>query len=307
MVSGSELIRRWDGDGRQLATQARAWLAGRGARPNGLGEVDGRIDLRGLRVSGGPLTLGDKGDPAAGVVWESLDLSYAHLDALRLFGARISDSIFDAASLVDLRVWGTTVTGCSFRRADLQHAALGAGEWHRIRTVWGNTTFARAKLNRAVMVGAVVQQCDFERPGRLLLLQDCDIADCTFSGVLDSLLIDGRGHRFPVSPSSLTADFSRSVFRNTRVAGYHLDRTVLPEQPDLLVVHDYPHTLPGAAEWLDGKSASAGAQRAAAFLRKLAMAPGSVDDTDMCFDLDCLSEVALRDLVREALGQAAQR
>ncbi|GAA2009040.1 uncharacterized protein YjbI with pentapeptide repeats [Nakamurella flavida] len=291
---------RWE---QSLPTQAavRAWLSGHAPRPDGLGTVGGRIDLRGIELTGAPLTLGSNDDPTAGITWESLDLSCARMDALRLFGARIHDCVFDGAGLVDLRVWGATVTECSFRRADLRHAILGAGEWHGLRSTWTDISFERAKMARAVFTGSVLRRCRFDTPGRFLQMQDCVVDECAFIGVLDTLVVDGRGHRHPLSTSAFVADLGGATFRGTHVTGYRLDRATLPDQADLLVVHRYVEVFTAAADRLELPSGSEADHRAAQLLRRLAAAPGPDLDADICLDLDGLGDAAQADAIRQAL------
>lgn len=68
-----------------------------GRRPDGLSEVGGRVDLRGIGLTATPASVGDKDDPSAGVSWEALDLTEAQLDELRVFGGRITDCVFAAS------------------------------------------------------------------------------------------------------------------------------------------------------------------------------------------------------------------
>ena len=117
MITATELRRRWsEPDRLRLVRDIRTWLTGCGPQPNSLDEHNGRIDLRGIPLTATPVTIGDKDDPAAGVIWNSLDLSGAQLDQLRVFAGHISNCIFDNASLLGTRMWGSEVTDCAFRR-----------------------------------------------------------------------------------------------------------------------------------------------------------------------------------------------
>ena len=98
MVTAAELKRRWsEPDRLRQVRDVRSWLTGQRARPDGLDAVDGRADLRGIPLTATPATIGDKDDPSGGVAWDSLDLSGAQLDQLRVFGGRITDCVFDSA------------------------------------------------------------------------------------------------------------------------------------------------------------------------------------------------------------------
>jgi len=299
VTTASELRDRWyQPDGLKAVLAVRSWLAGRGPRPDGLGEVKGRVDLRSFPLTGSTIAFGDPDDPDAGVVWHSLDLSNARGDALRLFGARIDNCVFDGASLVDLRLWGGEVTDCSFRRADLQTSILGAGDWHGSRTTWRRVTFDRAKLRRSVFKGCVLDGCTFERPGKLLQIIDCEVNGCTFRGDLDSAIISGRGYAYPVTPSAFSADFSQAVFHDSHIDGYLLDNVTFPDQANLVLVRRYPSVFRKAAVWLAQQAATEPDPSAVRFLQSWTKAAGS-EESDLCFDLDAGDPVL--EAVRRAL------
>ncbi|WP_091076700.1 pentapeptide repeat-containing protein [Microlunatus sagamiharensis] len=262
----------------------RTWLTGQGPQPDGLGVVGGRVDLRGIPLTATPATIGDPDDPARGVAWESLDLSGAQLEELRFFGGSVRDCRFDGASLTGLKLWGTEVVDCSFKRADLRSRALGTGEWHGRRTVWRRVAFDRANLREATFRGCLLEACTFEKTTKRLLIEDCEVVDCVFTGVLDTLLVSGRALQHPVSPSMFSADFSRAVFEESKIEGYSLDRVVLPEQDDLLVVRHYPAAARRALAWLADQPQTPADQQALHLVRYWATAPAP-EDGDLCLDL----------------------
>ncbi len=304
MTSAAGLRRRWEGpDPVRLVRAVRTWLFGQGPRPDGLGEVDGRVDLRGIPLTATPGTLGDPDDPGGGVTWESLDLSGAQLEQLRFFGGRISGCLFEGTSLTGLRLWGTTVEDSSFRRARLRSGALGTGAWRGLRVVWRRVAFDRADLRESVFLGCVLEGCTFEQTSRLLQITDSEVDDCTFVGRLTSLLVSGEGHRVPVSPRAFSADFSRAVFRDSKIEGYSLDRVRLPEQDDLVVVRHYPSVMKTAAAYLEAADPSPAGRSAAGVLHHWFTAPGSAD-SDVCFDLGGFGDPAVGEAVRQAVAHA---
>ena len=306
MVSAAELKRRWDGlEAARLVSGVRTWLLGQGPRPDGLGEVDGRTDLRGFPLSATPVTLGDPEDPTRGVVWEGLDLSGAQAEELRFFGSQVIGSRFDGASLTGMRLWGTQVVDCSFRRADLRSRALGTEPWRGVPTVWRRVAFDRANLRESVFTGCVLDSCTFEKTSKLLQINDAEVRGCVFSGQLTSLLISGQGHRVPVSPHAFSGDFSRAVFRDSKIEGYVLDDVTLPEQEDLLVVRHYPEVVPVAISWLEVADTSPAGRAAAAVLKQWFKAPGD-PGSDVCFDLGGFGDPAIGDAVRRAVAYAQE-
>ncbi len=306
MVTTTELKRRWsEPDQPRLARQVRTWLTGHGPRPSGLDVVDGRADLRGIPLTATPATIGDKDDPSAGITWDSLDLSGSQLDQLRIFAGSIINCRFDSASMNALKVWGTKITDSTFRRTDLRSSALGTGEWKGRRNTWRRVTFDRANLRDTAFTAAILEQCTFEKTSKLLRLVDCEITDCTFRGELNTLLIDGRGHRYPVDPSAISADFSDAVFNDSSIEGYHLDKVHLPRQDGLIVLHCYPRVLRAAAAWLRRPEATESECRWAGAFDYTLGAPGA-EDTDYCYDLNGYDDPEVIAVVTRALAHAQQ-
>lgn len=154
VVTAVDLKHRWsEPDRLRLVREVRTWLTGHGPQPAGLEEHNGRTDLRGIPLFATPVSVGDKDDPTAGATWNSLDLSGAQLEHLRFFAGRISNCVFDDASLFGMRLWGTEITDNSFRRADLRSSALGTGEWQELRNTWRRVDFSRANLGDFSITG----------------------------------------------------------------------------------------------------------------------------------------------------------
>jgi uncharacterized protein YjbI with pentapeptide repeats len=304
--TAAELRRRWEEpDAARLVRGVRTWLMGQGPQPDGLGSVTGRVDLRGIPLTATPATIGDPHDPGRGVSWGSLDLSGAQLEELRFFGGSIRDCTFDGASLTGFKLWGTEVVDCSFTRADLRSRALGTGRWHGRRNVWRRVTFDRANLREAAFRGCLLEACTFEKTTRRLLIEDCEVVDCVFSGVLDTLLVIGRGLQHPVLPSMFSADFSRAVFEDSKIEGYSLERVKLPQQSDLLVVRRYPAAARRASAWLADRAQTPAEQQALHLVRYWATAPAP-EDGDLCLDLGERDDPERADALRRAFAHAEE-
>jgi uncharacterized protein YjbI with pentapeptide repeats len=305
MATAAELRQRWyESDGLRLTRAVRDWLLGQGPRPQGLSQVDGRADLRGIPLAASPFTLGDKDNPEAGVHWQSLDLRRAQIDAARFFGSGIENCLFDSASLLDWRLWGTEVTDCSFRRADLRsRGGLGTGDWLGRRNVWRRVAFDRANLADSSFTGCVLVDCSFDTPSKSLTIQDSEVVDCTFRGPANGLIVDGRGHRYPVSPGALAADFSQAEFTDVSITGYVLDRVKLPDQDGLFIARHYPAVYRNAIGWLAAQVDDDAAQGALAYLEYALNAPGA-EDSDACFDLRGVNDPELEAAMRRAFEHA---
>ena len=301
-MSASELKHRWsEPDRLRLVRDIRTWLTGQGPQPDGLEKHQGRTDLRGIPLTATPATIGDKDNPAAGITWDSLDLTGSQLEQLRFFAGTITNCVFDTANLNGLRLWGTRVTDSTFRRTDLRNSALGTGEWHGLRNTWQHVTFDRANLREVSFIAATLNHCTFEKTTKGLQLIDCEIFDCVFTGELGTLGIAGRGHRFPVDPSSISADFRQATLGEFYIEGYHTGNVSLPQQDDLVVVHDYPSAFRTAAAWLRRPDATEIEQRTAGIFDYRLKAPGG-EDTDYVTALNGYGDPEIVAAVTQALG-----
>ena len=305
MTTAAELKRRWyEPENIRLRSAVLRWLRGVDPRPSELGEIDGRVDLRGIPLAGSPVPFGDSNDPGSGVVWESLDLRRAHLDGLHFFGARIENCLLDSASAMGFRLWGSDVIDCSLRRTHFgARATLGTGEWLGRRNVWRRVSFEGATLPQASFYDCTLEACSFEKNGSRIVLEGCEVHDCTFRGEFEALLIDSRrGEESPVEPRAFSADFSRATFNDSHIVGYVLDRTRLPEQDDLIVIKNYPPVIDRAIAWLTQRAGSE-ADDAARQVLDMYARPQGVDQTDVCFDPRGL-EPAVGEAVRQSLAHA---
>jgi uncharacterized protein YjbI with pentapeptide repeats len=281
------LVERWTTSaGRRLQRQVLSWLCGGAGQPDGLEQVDGRADLRGVALSLRPFArVGSDASVESGVLWDALDLRGAQLDSFRFFGCVIRDCLLDGACCHDWRLWGTSIVRTSFRRADLTQSALGTGEWRGQVNVWTDVAFDGARLNNAHFTGAVLERCTFRNLHRTYF-QDCEFRACTLSGRLEILNIDGRGHQHVVDPDALDVDLRSAQLKNSMILGYHIDEGRLPAQPDLLVLHGYPQALQTALLALNGADSPVSTQ-VRGTIEYLLKAPGRAD-SDLCLDLGVL-------------------
>jgi uncharacterized protein YjbI with pentapeptide repeats len=243
---------RWSGKaGTRLRDEVVARLrAGRPLTGLGLGEVDGRVDLRGLRLEA-RTRLDD-------VTLEGLDLRRAVLDHVALMRCAIRDCRFDHASCQQVKAWACDVTDCSFAGADLFAAMLEG--WHDGRANrFTGVSFVDANLRRGVGGGQYVD-CDFS--GARVANRTFDgvtFVRCTFAGPLYKATIRPRAvYGFIVRPGDIVeTDFSRVLFWRTTLTGVEFGEVALPADPDLVVIPDAARAsaaraaLPGtdAAVW----------------------------------------------------------
>ncbi len=208
-----------------------------------LGTVDGRIDLRGLRIED-PEILGvfDTSFGRAtgldvqrvqGARWKNLDLSGSYLSSLRLYECRIENCVFDDSICPDLRMWATQVTDCSFRRANLREASFGGAIGNSF-SVFTNVDFTSANLREVMSAVARFDRCLF-RNARLekIDFQGSIFVDCIFEGLLSDVMFYKHGYKgghFP--PNEMKGlDFRNAELRDVGFRNLRLD-TIKPPSND---------------------------------------------------------------------------
>lgn len=214
---GDEFRGRWASvEGVLLAGEVLARLkAGEPLGGLGLGEVAGRVDLRGFPA---PLPrpvsredaarfLSGRLEPAAfvataeqvvveGVAWRGLDLTGARLDEVNFRRCEIEDCVLDQVSGHDLGLQRTRVRGCSFRGAGLRGAILGSW-WDGGCSEYDRVDFTGADLRGDPRrnVTAWFRDCDFS--GAQLdgtSFSQCGLVRCRFAGVLLDMRFFGSGY-----------------------------------------------------------------------------------------------------------------
>jgi uncharacterized protein YjbI with pentapeptide repeats len=224
----------------------------------GVPEIDGRHDLRNLRIAE-PIAVETTRTPLAdvtvmgglteirGAKWQSIDFSDSVLPGLRLFDCQIRNCVFDRCRMTDLRVWDTDFGDVSFRAADLRGAALaGPSEKGDKKDTYHDVDFTAADMRGAVYGPVEFLRCKFNRAK----LNKADFhlstfTDCSFEGELRDVMfyrIGFRGERFP--PNEMKrVDLRRAKLRWSEFRGLDLDEVLFPEDDDHIVIENFPATL----------------------------------------------------------------
>lgn len=281
---GADLRRlreRWQTpDGQQLGREALARLSsGRSLDDLGLGQVDDRVDLRGLtappprlerRFGWRSLKVEQLGGTweVRGVTWRALDLAGASLESFRFFDAQIENCRFDEAICHDWRLWRTTVSNSSFVDADLANSSLGALS-DRGGNLFAKVDFSRADLRGVASQAASYVDCDF-LDTRLdkLNFESSKFSQCRFSGTLREVIFDGRTLKAGQVQANVMedVDFSRANFEFVEFRGLDLDEVSLPDDPGLRIVENYPCVLDRAIAELSERDDSS-ARRIRGYLK----------------------------------------
>jgi uncharacterized protein YjbI with pentapeptide repeats len=286
------LGRRDRQQGDQLAGGRKPVLAGEvlarlkaGAALSGLelGEVNGRVDLRGFpaplprpvsRVDAARFLSGRLAPEAfvamaeqvivEGVSLRGLELTGARLDEVNFRRCEMEDSVLDGVSGRNLGLTFTRVRGCSFRGASLQGAGLGTWQ-DGICSEYEQVDFTGADLrgDPSTDVTAWFRDCDFSG-ARLdgTSFSQCGLVRCRFAGVLQDVRFFGSG--FPsgeeAGPGRVeNLDLSGTVLQNVAIRGVDLAAVRLPDDPGLRIIHNYPCVMRKAAAALRGREDNPGA------------------------------------------------
>jgi uncharacterized protein YjbI with pentapeptide repeats len=246
-----DLRARWrTSDGRALAVLVARWLVGDGgAPPDGVGQIDGRIDLRGFVFPDGP-----RFPKFEHVNWRNIDFSGSVIRSARLFESTIEECRFDAADLFDWRLWGCRVVSSSFRAAELTGAAIGTGPYGEAGiNVWTGVSFDRADLSAAIVSECIFTDCSF-RKAKLTRVWFTHVTfdGAVFEGTLRGVKFAAHWLEGKRDPGPMrNVDFRGVRFRDADIR-YRFDNVLFDETGDIIVIKDYRSVLERALELARG-------------------------------------------------------
>jgi uncharacterized protein YjbI with pentapeptide repeats len=267
-MTDRKLTARWrTDDGKALSEEVVArLLVGRPLGDLGLGEHDGRVDLRGLpmpqpqrlrRYEKHGWFIEELSDRLLfkGVRLVGLDFSGSLLDSIRCWDSRIEDCRFDGARCQHLGLLRTEVADCSFAGADFRQAALGA--WSDGGNVYRRVSFAQADFRVGSCPAAAFIDCDFSH-ARLekVDFQSSSFVRCRFAGDLREVMFYDHGFKTgkPDPNPMEDVDFSGAVLHDVEFRRLNLDKVTFPESGHL-VVRGYRCVLERALAELSGDPA----------------------------------------------------
>jgi uncharacterized protein YjbI with pentapeptide repeats len=197
--------------------------------------------------------------------WRNIDFSSSKLPSLCFEESEISNCCFDGCELRNLRLWATTIQDCTFRGAGLRGSGLGLatveGPLSRRRNRFLNVDFGKADLRNTVYVAAAFERCSF-RLAKLtnILFGTSTFSDCIFEGQLREVRfwrsdMSIRGFPTDAFPANemINVDFSRATLRDVEFRGLTLDRVRLPNDPDHIILEDFPGVLERLISVLSGQ------------------------------------------------------
>ena len=248
----------------------------------GLGEVAGRVDLRGFPaplprpVSRAEVVREQAGrfDPGAlwrlservvldGVALRGLDLSGARLDEAGLRDCVVEDCALAGISGREMTLLRARVRGCSLQGADLRGTRLGSSGYGEVSDYEG-VDFSGADLSSpASIVTAWFRDCDFSGAR----LDGKTFAGAAWCGagsrgswrMCGSLAPGGRQGRRRGRGRLRSLDLSGAELRSVTIRGMDPAAIRLPDDPALRFIHNYPCVMRKAAEAMEGRQDRHGA------------------------------------------------
>src|ERR1700722_16817015 len=246
-----------------------ALVHGRPLGGAGVRKIDGRLDLRNLRVAepfAVETTRTQLADVTAlggitslrSVSWHSIDFSGSLLLGLRFLDCQIHNCVFDRCRMSDLRVWRTDFADVSFRSANLRGAVLGGtSENDDRRVTYHDVDFTAADMRGSIYGAAEFVRCKFNHSKlNKVDFQSSAFTDCSFEGELREVLFYHRGfdcERFP--PNEMKrVDLRRAKLRWSEFRGLDLDEVLFPDDDDHIVVDNFPEAIERLLSHFRGRS-----------------------------------------------------
>jgi uncharacterized protein YjbI with pentapeptide repeats len=300
----SNLTERWHSpEGARLSAEVvRRLQSNKKLGGLGLGEHDGRVDLRGFTWS--PHTQTSSGlfgkwrvEQTAGlpelrsVRLDGLDLSWSAIERPLIFTSTIRDCRFEGARLRGMKLWAVDVQSVSFRAADLRDTVLGAtldGRWNTFERV----EFTNADLRGTITPEASFRGCDFSGARLDKVEFQSDFVDCRFGGPLDGVIFHSRSWPMPgARPGTRTfenVDFGDAEFHWVEFRGFDLDTVTFPSAPGHVIVDPLRCSLERAIEKLNATGDHAGLVA----VLELTLANAGPNQRRAVFDVRALREAA---------------
>ncbi len=201
----------------------------------GIRKIDGRLDLRNLRVPephagntirmpGFEVTVLGNVSSIEGARWQSIDLSASLLSGLRFSDCQIQNCLFDRCEMTDLRVWRTDFSNVSFREADLREVMLGGtSENSSARNRFYDVDFRGADMRESMYGAAEFVRCRFDHAKLSNVdFESSTFVDCSFAGELHEVVFNRTGFRYErFPPNTMTrVDFRRAKLRMCEFRGW---------------------------------------------------------------------------------------
>ncbi|MBL8609922.1 MAG: pentapeptide repeat-containing protein [Myxococcales bacterium] len=254
-------------------------LAGRPLGALALPKVNGRLDLRGISAPS-PSSVhnyestGGQISALKGLLvfrncrWNDADFTGASMPSFRFHDCVIENCIFDRATCSDWRMWGTTVSSCAFRQADLRGSALGGVDGAK-RNAFLNIDFSGADLRRTVYMSAEMNGCMFASANiDNVNFEGTSFVNCVFQGRVRGVQFGRhsfRGESLPPNEMK-NVDFRNASLRHTEFRGLDLEDVLWPTDEEHFVVDGFREVLDGLIGLWSARGDDA-AKRLAAYFR----------------------------------------
>ncbi len=233
-------------------------VVGRGLNGLGLPAIDGRLLVEKIetprtkildRSAVGRFNVEQTtGFPTArNIHWQNLHFRNCDLYDLCIFSSDITDCVFENCKLRNLRFWSTQVGDCRFVDCDLRAAAFGGTDHDKVsRNQFISIEFSHCDLRGAAHSSEIYRDCRFLH---------CRYAstdffgaifrNCVFEGSLDDTIFRGQ---YPLSSKvppnyMMGCDLRKAEIQGCRFLNIDLDKVLLPNHPDLVILRHGPKDL----------------------------------------------------------------
>jgi|GEM_PF-1845187 len=168
-----------------------------------VGEYEGKIDLRGLKVISYPTRSFDvpletgmwrvaaRGYEMRDMVLEELAFDYAEFHDMLISSCTFKDVSFEGVRIQNVRNFANRFERCSFANSVFRESSLGAGYGGDV-TEYHDCDFSGTKMKGCSATFPLFEKCRFER----VYLDDVDFkgsrfVECSFSGFLQGVTFQG--------------------------------------------------------------------------------------------------------------------
>lgn len=237
---------------------------------------------------------------------EAIDFRQCRLPSARLFDCTVRECRFSDSALLDWRLWGTSVLGCSFMRCDLRQSVLGACNSDGLPNSFLDTTFSDCDLRETIYRGASFRKCRFDNCNlRDVQFRSSLFEDCTFIGRMDGTGFEDKSRGLEGCPLNRMkhVDFTRADLHWVEFRRMDLDETFLPINDSHLVLDSFPASLDAAIAHAQAQGTAAAKKAVAALsvVRRWAGKRGAVNRQDL-LELDATLGQELVEVLERTQG-----
>lgn len=177
---------------------------------------------------------------ADNVRWKAIYLQNCDLCQTKLFGAEITNCVFENCKMKGWGLWNALVDDCTFVNCDLRDAALGGIDRDfPVPNRYTRAEFVQCDLRDTGHSCESYVRCHFENccTDRTDFL-GAIFEDCVFKGPLEDTTFRSHDFRFAKHTGNrmLRCDLRGASLRSCQFLDINLDSVLLPDDPDIILL-----------------------------------------------------------------------